>query len=99
MPSDDIPPARDAGITYSGGPGDSPATAIRIEGAPSHQAGIAAEYEYLEAHFGPPMLAWRLQKQSLERHEGRPYDRLDIVLADGSARCLYFDLSDFFGPR
>jgi hypothetical protein len=92
-------PTRDDGISYMGGPGDMPERAIVIQGATSYREGIAAEYEYLEARFGPPPAAWSLRKQTLEGHAGRTYDRLDITLVDGSDQTFFFDISEFFGRR
>ncbi len=84
-------------ITFQGGPGDKPETAVVISGAPNSMAGIAAEYDYLGKHFGPQNKFWKLKRQSLLRQDGKIYDRIEIELGDGSKKTVFFDISEFFG--
>ncbi len=85
------------GITLSGGPGDTPQTAIAIQGAPNTMAGIGAEYLCLEALFGRRGVDWQLERQALLARAGRHYDEMRLRLADGMVRTVYFDITDFFG--
>jgi len=84
-------------ITFKGGPGDTPETAVVILGASDSIAGIAAEYSYLEKKFGRQNLAWQLRRQSILNHKGKVYDRMDLDMQDGSQKTLFFDISEFFG--
>ena len=90
-------PQAPGNITFEGGPGDTLETAIVIKGAADHMAGVAAEYHYLEKTFGRRQVDWRILRQSLVRREGKAYDLMQIELANGTRKDIYFDLSDFFG--
>jgi hypothetical protein len=35
--------------------------------------------------------------QALLNHDGRMYDRIDIVGPKGESKSLYFDITDWFG--
>ncbi|MCL4501339.1 MAG: hypothetical protein M1438_05715 [Deltaproteobacteria bacterium] len=84
-------------ITFKGGPGDKPETAVIILGAPNSMAGIAAEYNYLRRKFGRKQVDWRLTRQSVFNQQGKVYDRLELELKDGSRKTVFFDISEFFG--
>ncbi|MBC7222818.1 MAG: hypothetical protein H5T59_00830 [Anaerolineae bacterium] len=85
------------GVTYEGGDGATLEQAIVIRGAPNHLAGVEAEYAYLERAFGQRGRDWHLAMQTLHMVGDRPYDEMRILLADGTEKPVYFDLSDFFG--
>ncbi len=53
------------GISYAGGPGDAMETAVIIKGAPNSDAGVKAEYYYLEMKFGRQNSDWKLERQRL----------------------------------
>ena len=84
-------------ITLKGGPGDTPATAVVISGAPNSRVGIDAEYYYLGKICGQPNVDWKLKRQSVIQEKGKVYDRLDLELKDGSKKTVFFDISEFFG--
>jgi hypothetical protein len=84
-------------ITFKGGPGDTPETAVLISGAPNSIAGIAAEYAYLRKKFGRENVDWNLYRQSVLEQDGKFYDRLELDLKDGSRKTVFFDISEFFG--
>ena len=84
-------------ITYKGGPGDTPETAVLISGAPNSIAGTAAEYAYLRKKFGRENVDWNLFRQSVLERNGKFYDRLDLDLKDGRRKTVFFDISEFFG--
>ena len=84
-------------ITYKGGPGDTPETAVVISGAPNSMAGIAAEYSYLKKKFGRENDDWMLTRQSVLQQKGKVYDRMDLDLKNGSKKTVFFDISEFFG--
>lgn len=84
-------------VTCRENTGDTPETAVVVEGAANGMEGVKAEYEYLAGKFGEKGTDWDLTMQSLVQHEGRMYDRMDVELADGTAHTVYFDISGFFG--
>jgi hypothetical protein len=84
-------------ITFKGGPGDTPATAVVITGAPNSRVGIDAEYYYLGKKFGQRNVDWKLKRQSVIHEKGKVYDRMDLELKDGSKKTVFFDISEFFG--
>jgi len=84
-------------ITFKGGPGDTPETAVLISGATNSIAGTAAEYTYLREKFGRENVDWNLKRQSVLQQKGKFYDRLELELKDGSRKTVFFDISEFFG--
>jgi hypothetical protein len=84
-------------ITFAGGPGDTPQTAVIIKGAPNSQLGIAAEYYYLEKKFGRRNVDWKLLQQQLRHQDGKHFDVMQIQLKDGAKNHIYFDITEFFG--
>jgi hypothetical protein len=85
------------GITFEGGPGDTVERAVIIRGAANHVAGVAAEYQHLAEKFGRRGVDWQLKTQTLLEQGGHRYDEMHIVLADGTPRTVFFDLTEFFG--
>jgi hypothetical protein len=83
-------------IRFAGGSGDSQEDAIVIKNAANHQAGVDAEYLYLEEKFGERDIHWKLVMQALLKGE-KPVDWLMIELTDGTTKSIYFDVSEFFG--
>ena len=84
-------------ITLKGGPGDTPATAVVISGAPNSRVGIDAEYYYLGKICGQPNVDWKLKRQSVLHDQGKVFDRMDLELKDGSKKTVFFDITEFFG--
>ncbi len=84
-------------ITFKGGPGDTPETAVIILGAPNSMAGITAEYSYLGKQLGRRNVDWNLRRQSVLNQKGKVYDRMDLELKDGGKKTVFFDISEFFG--
>lgn len=84
-------------ITFQGGTGDSPDTAVTIRGAVDEMAGVDAEYRYLREKFGLQQRDWRLVRQEVRRQGGRVFDVMHLVMADGAQRTIYFDITEFFG--
>ena len=84
------------GIIFAGGSGDSREDAILIKNAENHQAGVRAEYLYLQERFGKRDVHWKLFMQAKLKGE-KPVDWLVIRLIDGTTKSIYFDISEFFG--
>jgi hypothetical protein len=82
-------------LVVTGGPGDSPQTAIVIKKTPRGLSAAGAEHMLLEKWFGARNAAWRLKEQALLRLDGRTYDAYHVVLADASERRLYFDVTEW----
>ena len=86
------PAAAKHSITYTGGPGDSFATAIIILGATDSSEGVQAEYDWLSQNRpGAQVL-----EQALLSDNDRMYDMLTIR-KQGHKEQVYFDITDFFG--
>ncbi len=68
-----------------------------ISGASNAVDGIAAEYRYLNQHFGRENRDWTLTRQGVLQQAGKVYDRMDLELKDGSKKTVFFDISEFFG--
>ena len=82
---------------YSVNGGSSTKDAIKIVGARDEMEGIRAEYQWLAEKFGEQGKGFTLERQSLLDEGRRRYDRMDIMLADGTRKTIYFDITDFFG--
>ena len=94
------------GGLYAGGEGQSLDQAVVIRHVEHSAVGIRVEKQYLTERFGrsaetaAPHPGWVLDEQALIEHaDGRRFDRLRIVLPDGSARAVFFDVTAFFGKR
>jgi hypothetical protein len=74
-------------------PGSSYDTAIVLEEAKNEMSGIEAEHSYIATHYP----GWRQAVQSLLNHDGRIYDRIEIVGPKGETKSLYFDITNWFG--
>jgi len=61
---------------------------------------VAQEYEIVAADHCRCGGDFRVLRQALLFHEGRPYDLLETVCVQcGQAREFLFDISDFFGKE
>lgn len=85
------------GITFEGS-GDSVQDLIVIKGAPNNELGVAAEYSFIEHKYGRRDVAWKLKMQKFS-NKPKLMDLIQIELADGSIKDIYFDISDFFGKK
>jgi len=82
-------------LVVSGGPGDSPQTAIVIRKTPRGMGAAGAEQMLLQKWFGERGTAWTLTRQELLQAHGKMYDLYEVTLSDGSTRRLYFDVTDW----
>jgi hypothetical protein len=81
-----------AQITYEGGDGTTPETAVIITGAEGSTDGVKAEYLWIEANRpGAQVL-----DQALLQNGDRLYDVLTIRI-DGREEVIHFDITGFFG--
>lgn len=82
-------------LVVTGGPGDTVQTAIVIKKTPRGLSAAGAETMLLRKWFGERDKNWTLARQAMMQVDGRTYDTYDVVLADGSERRLYFDVTDW----
>lgn len=82
-------------LVVTGGPGDTPQTAIVIKKTPRGLSAAGAEYMLLQKWFGERGKSWTLKRQELLQVDGRTYDAYEVVLTDGSARQLYFEVTEW----
>jgi hypothetical protein len=83
-------------VTFQGGSGDTPATAVIIAGAPDYIAMVAGEYQYLGKQFGKRGQDWRLVKKEVYQHEDKVYDLVTIEFPKGAKRQIFFDITKHF---
>lgn len=82
-------------LVVTGGPGDTLQTAIAIKKIPRGLSAAGAEYVLLGKWFGARDKDWTMTRQAMVQVNGRTYDTYDVVLADGSERQLYFDITEW----
>lgn len=82
--------------TYSGGPGNSPGTAITIL-APELTTAIHGEYWYLFYVHGRN---WQLGEEyrTAPDGNGRVFDRLELIFPDQTRKWIYFDVTRLITP-
>lgn len=78
--------------TQQAADGLSYATAIVITET-SETKGVHAEYAWIKAHYSN----YTIKGQSLNYHNKKPFDIINILLSDNTERKLYFDISNFYG--
>ena len=84
-------------LVVTGGPGDSPQTAIVIRKTPRGLSAAGAEYMLLQRWFGRRGTAWTLTKQELLQADGKTFDVYEVALSDGSTRRFFFDVTEWLG--
>ena len=82
-----------AATYYAGGDGSSLESAITFPHATSSADGVPLEYQWLAEHYP----GYRRTRQASLTVEGRQYDMLKIITADGAHRTVYFDMTSWFG--
>ena len=82
-------------LMVTGGPGDSLETAIVIKKTPKGLSAAGAELLVLTQRYGKRNTDWTLKQQDLLRVNAKSYDTYEIVLAEGSQRSLYFDITEW----
>jgi hypothetical protein len=82
-------------LVVTGGPGDTLQTAIVIKKTPRGLSAAGAETTLLGKWFGERGEKWTMKRQAMVQVDGRTYDIYEVVLADGSERMLYFDVTEW----
>ena len=88
---------RGGNATFSDNTGESIEDAIVIGGDAGHLVGVWAEYQYLEKRLGRRGKDWELELQAVREIDGRHYDELRLILADGTRKTIYFDITADWG--
>jgi hypothetical protein len=86
------PPA----LTFQGGSGDTPATAVIIAGAPDYLAVVNGEYLYLGKKFGKQDRDWQVVKKEVYQHEAEVYDVITIEFPNCVRQQVFFNISKYF---
>jgi hypothetical protein len=79
--------------TLSGGDGLTLAHAVVLTGG-SEVTNTDTEYAWIRQHVPN---GTTMKEQALINHGNRVYDKLDVLLPDGSSRSYYFDITSGFG--
>jgi hypothetical protein len=82
-------------LVVTGGPGDSLQSAIVIKKTPKGFSAAGAELLFLTQRFGERGTGWTLKHQDLLQVDSKTYDTYTVVLADGSERSLFFDITEW----
>jgi hypothetical protein len=82
-------------LVVTGGPGDTLQTAIVLRKTPRGLSAAGAEHVLLGKWFGERNTDWTMKRQVMVQADGRTYDTYVVVLADGSERQLYFDVTEW----
>jgi len=82
--------------TYTGGPGDSPSSAVTIL-APDLTTAIYGEYWYLFYTYGRN---WQLghEQRTTPNGNGRVFDQLELIFPDRTRRWVHFDVTRLVTP-
>ena len=82
-------------MQYRGDDGSTKEKAIVILDAENEFEGVDAEYVYLENKYAEV----EVESQTYIGDEDRSYDVLDIKLANGSKKEIWFDITGFYGKE
>ena len=82
-------------LVVTGGPGDTPQTAIVIKKTPRGLSAAGAETTLLRKWFGVRGENWTMKRQAMVQVGDRTYDTYEVVLTNGSERTLYFDVTEW----
>jgi len=82
--------------SYTGGPGDSLATAVAIQ-APDLATAIHGEYWYLFYRYGRN---WKLgrEQRSIQATNGRLFDQIELIFPGQARELAYFDVTMIVTP-
>ena len=86
-------------VWYEGGDGSTIDDAIIVRGAGSDLEGVAATFGWMHEHLGAKDEGWQLITHSSGSRGDRKIDTFNIVLRGGTAKHVYFDVTESFGKR
>jgi hypothetical protein len=96
LPHDAAAKPQQAALTFKGGSGDTPATAVIIAGAPDYVAVVDGEYLYLAKTFGQQDQDWRVVKKEVYQHDDQVYDVITIEFPNEARQQVFFDITKYF---
>jgi hypothetical protein len=80
-------------VRYAGGDGSSFEQAVILVGA-TLMSGPRAEHDFVNRNY----VGYEFLRQSLKERNGRAYDTLEFMTAEGEIKIFYFDISGYFSP-
>jgi hypothetical protein len=83
-------------LTFQGGSGDTPATAVVIANAPDYVAVVAGEYQYLAKQFGKQDQDWQVVKKEVFQRADKAYDVITVEFPRGAKQQVFFDITKYF---
>jgi hypothetical protein len=97
-------PSKKNSVLPANGNKDSLSTLVHMEDGLSFEtavvihkstetAGVSAEYQWIREHYSD----YHVVQQSLNNHNKKPYDIIQIQFSNEKKLDLYFDISQFFG--
>jgi hypothetical protein len=99
LPSDAVATEKAGALSFQGGSGDTPATAVIITNAPNYVAMVAGEYQYLGKRFGKQGQDWQVAKKEVFQRADKVYDIITVELPRGAKQQVFFDITkDFKKP-
>jgi hypothetical protein len=96
LPQDAVATFQAPTLTFKGGSGDTPATAVIIRGAADYIAVVAGESQYLEKRFGKQNLSWQVAEKEVYQHDAEVYDVITIEFPNNVRQQVFFDISKYF---
>jgi len=81
---------------FEGGDGTSFENAVIIK-AKTTSEGISKEYMFISMFYGNRDKDWELIMQSLQEHNNKSFDVIEIKLKNGEVKEVFFDITNFFG--
>ena len=99
LPRDAVATPQAANLTFKGGSGDTPATAVIIGGAPDYVAAVDGEYLCLGKKFGKQGSDWQVVKKEVYQHDAGVYDVSTVEFPNGVRQQVFFDISKYFKKR
>jgi hypothetical protein len=93
MPAPAMLPTPEPHIRFTGGNGSSCRRAVVIAGAHHETEGVRAERWWVFTK----QAGSRIVSQDLSQKDGRQFETIRILTADGSSKTVCFDITSFFG--
>jgi hypothetical protein len=86
-----------AKVNFSGGKGDSPEDAVKINGVHKQSERLVAEYNYISNIHGEKNKSWSISGQTILKEKDKVFDVIEIKLLDFNSeqRIYYFDVTSF----
>ena len=96
LPQEAVATPEASPLTFEGGSGDTPATAVIIKGAPNYVAMVAGKYQYLQKKFGQQGRDWQMAKKEVYQRHGEVYDVICIEFPNETRHDIFFNITQYF---